>query len=97
MRPSQDDKDWYLPYQYDISQHNVMVGPKTSKTDTFVDWNNAGFCIEYIQGESYIRPGLSDALKQYSGTIRFANTHVFRSGARTWLLSEIESSGNVTA
>lgn len=47
----------------DLSQHNVIVDPESSKITAIIDWEYAGFFPGYFERDFYERPGPSVALE----------------------------------
>lgn len=47
----------------DLSQHNIVVDPKTLKIRAILDWEYAGFFPAYFEGPFWKRPGPSVALE----------------------------------
>lgn len=63
LRPSPAKE--YVFYHNDLSQHNVIVDPKTLTIKAIIDWEYAGFYPDFFEGSFYTRPGPSDALEKY--------------------------------
>ncbi|CAL5872007.1 uncharacterized protein PFLUO_LOCUS6264 [Penicillium psychrofluorescens] len=52
----------YVFCHNDLSQHNIIVDPRTLKIRAIVDWEYAGFFPEHFEWPFYERPGPSVAL-----------------------------------
>ncbi|KAL5341024.1 hypothetical protein BJX70DRAFT_396083 [Aspergillus crustosus] len=52
----------YVFCHNDLSQHNVVVDPRSLKIQAILDWEYAGFYPEYFEAPFHKRPGPSVAL-----------------------------------
>lgn len=57
------DQDEFVFCHNDLSQHNVIVDPKTLKINAIVDWEYAGFYPENFEQHFFTRLGPSVAIK----------------------------------
>lgn len=60
-RKVSDDRGFVFCHN-DLSQHNIVVDPKTLKIRAILDWEYAGFYPAYFEGTFWERPGSSAAL-----------------------------------
>ena len=56
------EKEEYVFCHNDLSQHNVIVDPKSLKINAILDWEYAGFFPERFDSPFYERPGPSGAI-----------------------------------
>ncbi|KAJ5725218.1 uncharacterized protein N7483_006575 [Penicillium malachiteum] len=54
----------YVFCHNDLSQHNIIVDPKTLKIKAIIDWEYAGFFPEYFDAPFYKRIGPSAAIDE---------------------------------
>lgn len=60
----------YVFCHNDLSQHNVIVDPRTLKINAIIDWEYAGFFPQYFEAPFYKRPGPSVAINGESDDVR---------------------------
>ncbi|KAH7191103.1 kinase-like domain-containing protein [Fusarium oxysporum] len=61
LSPSEQSE--YVFCHNDLSQHNIIVDPRTFKINAIIDWEYAGFYPPYFESPFYTRPGPSSAVE----------------------------------
>lgn len=60
LRPSETEE--YVFCHNDLSQHNVIVDPKSLRINAIIDWEYSGFFPKQFEFPFFERPGPSEAM-----------------------------------